>query len=125
MKHLRNISTFHLLAIATVAMMVSCGVSEQAPTSETKYDIPQPPARFTPSERKAIRDESSRVTAEAQSEAEKVYPMSDAQGRTLKGNLENYAELSNRLTAEAEQKLLEKYGLEKMELLAILRERVN
>lgn len=123
MIHARNSFTFHLLAMATVAMMASCGENEQTPTSETSYDIPEPPARFTPSEREAIRAESSRVTAEAQAEAERVYPMSDAQGRTLKGNAENNAELANRLTAEAEQKLLDKYGLKKMELLAIAMER--
>ena len=103
--------------------MACCGKSEQAPSSGIEYDIPEPPSRFSPSERKAIRAESSRVTAEAQAEAEEVYPMSNAQGRTLDANLEKNAELSNRLTAEAEQRLLEKYGLEKMELRAICMER--
>ncbi len=99
------------------------GIIKPVVTSGVKYDIPKPPERFTLGERKTIRAESSQVTAEAQAEAERMYPMSDAQGRTIVGNLEKNAELSGQLTAKAEKALIEKYGLEKNELLAILMER--
>ena len=122
MKHSCNRAAFHLLAIAAAAMMVSCGESDQAPSSGAKFDIPEPPARFTATERKTIRAESAQGLAKAQDEAEKMYPLSGPRGRTLPGNLDKNIEMSQRLAAEAEQKLLEKYGLEKMELLAIVME---